>query len=66
MSNQRKNITQPSDWWAAYEAQAKKEGKSLSAWIGERCNEGLPKSVRKRLSERQPAHRPKRSKNAKL
>ena len=59
--NERKNITQPADWWAAYEAQAKKDGKSLSAWIGERCNEGLPKSVRKKLSERQPAHRPKRS-----
>jgi len=58
--NERKNITQPDDWWSAYEAQAKKEGKSLSAWMGERCNEGLPNAVRKKLSERQPAHRPKK------
>ena len=62
--NERKNITQPSDWWAAYESQATKEGKSLSAWIGDRCKEGLPKAVQKRLSERQPAHRPKRKKSS--
>ena len=61
MPSERKNITQPADWWAAYVSQAQKEGLSLSAWMGEQCNEGLPKAVRKTLSERKPAHRPNRS-----
>ena len=61
--SKRKNITQPDDWWPAWVAQAKKEGKSLSAWMGERCNEGLPEAVRKTLSKRQPAHRPKSKSN---
>ncbi len=32
MTNERKNNTQPSDWWAAFEEQAKAEGLTLAAW----------------------------------
>jgi hypothetical protein len=59
MTTDRKNISQPDDHWAAFEAQAKKEGKSLSEWIGEQCLRALPAKVRKGLSERPAAHRPK-------
>jgi hypothetical protein len=41
MNGQRKNIVQPVDWWIAFEAAAKTEKLSLSAWIGERCRQGL-------------------------
>ena len=58
--SERKNITQPSDWWELWTATAKKEGLSLSAWIGQQCNEGLSKAQRSKLSERNPAHRPKK------
>lgn len=61
MTNERKHITQPSDWWAAFEAQAKAEGASLSAWIGEAAKAKLLPKVAKRLSERPAAHRPKKT-----
>jgi hypothetical protein len=60
MTNERKNITQPSDWWEVFEQQAKSEGKSLSAWIGEQCIERLPNKLKKQLSDRPPANRPKK------
>lgn len=58
--NDRKNITQPIDWWTAFEAQAQAEGLTLSAWIGEAAKARLPQKVAKKLSERPPAHRPKK------
>lgn len=61
MTNTRKNITQPADWWAAFESQAQAEGLSLSAWIGKVGRDALPKRVAGKLSERSPAHRPKGS-----
>lgn len=59
--NERKHITQPADWWAAFEEQAKAEGMSLAAWLGEAAKAQLPKRVAKELTERPPAHRPKRA-----
>lgn len=58
MTNERKNITQPADWWAAFETQAKAEGLTLSAWIGEAAKAKLPVKVAKKLSQRPPANRP--------
>lgn len=40
MTNERKNITQPSDWWAAFEEAAKAEGLTLAAWLGEAAKGG--------------------------
>ena len=58
MTSTRKNISQPADWWAAFEARAKSKGRTLSEHIGEVCREDLPKRVRKTLSKRPPANRP--------
>lgn len=60
MTNERKNITQPPDWWLVFESEAKKAGMSLSEWIGEACVQRLPNKERKKLSERPPANRPKK------
>ena len=60
MTNERKNITQPSDWWAAFEAQANAEGMTLAAWLGEAAKAKLPPKVAKKLTERPPANRPKK------
>jgi len=56
----RKNLTQPADWWAAFEAQARKEGMTLSEWVGWHCRAILPKRTAAKLSERPAAHRPKK------
>lgn len=61
MTNERKNITQPSDWWAAFEEQAKAEGLTLAAWMGLQCSKALPKKIRNELTERPPANRPKKA-----
>jgi hypothetical protein len=62
MTNERKNITQPPDWWAAFESQAEKDGVSLSEWIGEACLDKLPNQLSQKLSPRPPANRPKKEK----
>ena len=59
MTDNRKNITQPADWWAAFEAKAQSEGKTLSQWIGDTCRKALGKDG-KQLSERKPANRPRK------
>jgi hypothetical protein len=56
----RKNITQPADWWAAFEATAKEAGLSLSEWAGECMLTRVPKPLRDTLSKRPGAHRPRR------
>lgn len=61
MTNERKHITQPSDWWQVFEEQAKAEGMNLSAWIGEACKDRLAKKQAKKLSERPAANRPKKA-----
>jgi hypothetical protein len=35
--NQNKQISQPDDWWAAFERMASLEGMTLSEWVGEAC-----------------------------
>ena len=61
MTDNRKNITQPADWWAAFERAASLEGETLSEWLGKAGLERLTKAERKKLSDRKPAHRPKNS-----
>jgi len=62
VSTTRKNITQPADWWAAFEQQAQKQGLSLSEWAGDCMRANLPVKVNRKLSERPAANRPKKSK----
>lgn len=52
MTNERKNITQPSDWWAAFEAEAKRRGLTLSEFIGLAALKMLAKDQKAKLSER--------------
>ena len=54
----RKNISQPHDWWLAFEAAARADGRTLSAWIGECCVECIPDSAQAEMSERLPVGRP--------
>jgi hypothetical protein len=34
MTNERKNITQPDDWWKVFEAEAEKRGLTLLEFMG--------------------------------
>jgi hypothetical protein len=63
MTNERKNITQPADWWVAFEEQAKAEGLTLAAWLGEAAKAKLPPKVARKLTERPPANRPPKAKD---
>jgi len=63
LTNERKHITQPSDWWAAFEEAAKAEGLTLAAWLGEAAKAKLPAKVAKKLTERPPANRPPKAKD---
>lgn len=63
VTNERKNITQPSDWWVAFEDAAKAEGLTLAAWLGEAAKAKLPPKVAKKLTERPPANRPPKAKD---
>ncbi len=63
MTSERRNITQPADWWAAFEAEAKKDGLALSEWVGACCVANLPVAVSRGLTERPPANRPKKPKD---
>lgn len=59
MNSERKNVIQPIDWWAAFVTEAKREGLSLSEWLGDCGRANLPKDVKAGLSERPTAGRPK-------
>lgn len=63
MTNERKHITQPTDWWKAFEEAAKAEGMTLAAWLGEAAKKKLPPKVAKKLTERPPANRPPKAKD---
>ena len=52
MTNERKNITQPTDWWTAFEAEAEKRGLTLSEFIGLAASKMLDKEQKAKLSER--------------
>jgi hypothetical protein len=58
--SERRNITQPADWWVAIEAAAQAAGVTVSEWIGEACRKRLSVSVRRGLSPRPEANRPKK------
>ena len=61
MASERRNISQPEEWWAAFEQQAKRDGAdSLSKWIGEVCISNLEDDLWETCYERPPAHRPKK------
>lgn len=62
MQSERKNITQPTDWWAAFEKEAARKKLTLSEWIGQVCRAALSNKEWVKLSERPPAHRPKKEK----
>jgi hypothetical protein len=55
-----KNITQPDDWWEAFTQRANELGIGLSELLGEGGKKMLSPEQRKQLSERKPAHRPKK------
>ena len=52
MTNERKNITQPNDWWKVFEAEAEKRGLTLSEFMGLAASKMLTKEQREKLSER--------------
>jgi hypothetical protein len=58
MISQRRNLTQPADWWDAFAEQAAREGLTLSEWVGECCLAYLSAEVQQGLSNRPPANRP--------
>lgn len=58
MTNEAREITQPTEWWEAFQKQADREGLGLSEWIGEACKARLTKEAAGKLSERPEPHRP--------
>ena len=63
---QSKRITQPPDWWTAFQAEADFAGVSLSSWMGTACLMRATKTKPGRaevakLSDRPAAHRPKKN-----
>lgn len=51
----------PSDWKSAWMAKASLDGLSLTDWMAERCNEGLPAKVQADLSIKPGIGRPKKT-----
>jgi len=52
MTNERKNITQPADWWNAFIEEASKQGLTLSEFMGMATKKQLSKQKQKKLTER--------------
>ena len=52
MINQRRNITNPADHWAAFEAEAERRGMTLSEFAGVAMAKMLKKEQRATLSHR--------------
>ncbi len=48
----RKNITQPPQWWRAFQSQAEADGMNLSEWLGQCAIANLPVKVQRQLIER--------------
>lgn len=63
MTSERRSITQPADWWEAFEEAAKAEGTTLSEWIGACCVANVPVPVAERLSKRPAVGAPKKAKD---
>jgi hypothetical protein len=47
-----RKLTQPADWWEAFERAAAEAGMSLSEWAGDRMKRGLAEEARASLSQR--------------
>ena len=52
-----KSVAYPSDWWDSFANAAKKEGLSVTAWIGMACRNFLPDDVACKLSPKSKAGR---------
>jgi hypothetical protein len=52
MTNERRNITNPADHWAAFEAEAQRRGLTLSEFMGLAAAKLLAKDQRDKLSQR--------------
>jgi hypothetical protein len=52
MTNERKNITQPDDWWQVFESEAARRGMTLSEFAGIAMARLLTKEQRATLSPR--------------
>lgn len=62
--SERKNVVQPTEWWAAVEEQMKRDGETnRSKWIGECVVANLDDDLRETLGDRRPANRPAKSKD---
>ena len=63
-----KRISQPDDWWEAFQTEADAAGMSLSAWMGDACLDSILRQGRRgdakvnKLSERPLASRPPKTK----
>ena len=58
----RRQITQPADWWAAFQKQADAEGLTVSQWLGECGLANLTAAERKQLSKRPAVGAPTKGK----
>jgi hypothetical protein len=63
MTSKRLFITEPEEWIEAAKAQAEKENKTLSEWVGEAMLAKLPAKVRAKLPVERPAGRPKKDRD---
>jgi hypothetical protein len=52
VNSERKNITQPVDWWAMFQRAARRAGMTLSEWMGECAKANLRRVEAKNLSLR--------------
>ncbi len=57
MKHERRNISAPPDWWAAFKAQAERQDMTLSEWVGACCVVFVPEF--EQLSVRVVPGRPK-------
>ena len=60
IKSERRNITQPSDWFRSFDDAAKESGVNLSEWMGKHCKKALPEDVSEDLSKRVVAGRPRK------
>ena len=55
VAKQRKNISQPAEWWRAFQEQADAEGKCLSEFMGDVLRQYVEKHQGKQLRDRMDA-----------
>ena len=57
----KRTISQPDDWWIAFELAASKRRMTISQWLGEAGRKCLPQPVKMKLSDRRRPGRPRRN-----